>query len=67
MSITIVTTKDDFKAKLKVIRITNLNRIVMSHINIIYIRNKFELLAEAVMGNLDILMITETKLMNLFQ
>ena len=61
VSVTTVTTKDDFKTKLKDIRITNLNRIVISHININSIRNKFELLAEAVMENVDVLMVTETK------
>ena len=50
VSLTTVTTKDDFKTKRKVIRITNLNRIVISHININSIRNKFELLAETAMG-----------------
>ena len=39
-----------------------LNRIVISHININSIINKFELLAEAVMGNVDILMVTEIKI-----
>ena len=67
VSVTTVTTKDDFKTKLKDIRITNLNRIVISHININSIRNKFELLAEAVMENVDVLMVTETKMINLSQ
>ena len=49
VSINTVTTNDDFKTKLKDIRI-NLNRIITSHININSIRNKFELLAEAVMA-----------------
>ena len=62
VSINTVTTNNDFKTKLKDIRITNLNRIVISHININSIRNKFELLAEAIMGNVDILMVTETKI-----
>ena len=62
VSITTVTTKDDCKTKLNDKRITNLNRIVISHISINVIRNKFELLAEAVMGNVDILMVTETKI-----
>ena len=44
VSTTTVTSKDDFKTKLKDIRIANLNRIVISHININSIRNKFELL-----------------------
>ena len=67
VSVTTVTTKDDFKTKLKDIRITNLNRIVISHININSIRNKFELLAEAVMGNVDILRFLKQKLINLSQ
>ena len=62
VSINTVITNDDFKTKLKDIRITNLNRIVISHININSSRNKFELLAEAVMGNVDILMVTERKI-----
>ena len=62
VSINIVTTKDDFKIKLKDITITNLNHIVLSHIDINSIRNKFELPAEAVMGNVDILMVTEAKI-----
>ena len=62
VSINTVTTTDDFKTKLKDIRITNLNRIVISHININSIINKFELLAEAVMGSIDILIVTETKI-----
>ena len=61
-SITIVTTGDDFETKLKDVRIKSLNRIIISHININSIRNKFELFAEAVMGNVDILMVTETKI-----
>ena len=67
VSITTVASKDDFKTKLKDIRIANLNRIVISHININSIRNKFELLAEAVMGNVDILRFLKQKLINLSQ
>ena len=48
VSINTVTINDDFKTKPKDIRITNLNRIVISHMNINSIRNKFELLAEAI-------------------
>ena len=66
VSINTVTTNDDFKTKLKDIRISNLNRIAISHININSIRNKFEVLAEAVMGNVDILMVTETKIYESF-
>ena len=62
VSITTVTTKDNFKTKLKDIRITNLYRIDISHIIINSIKNKFELLAEAVIGNVDILIVAETKI-----
>ena len=34
----------------------------MAHLNINSIRNKIELLSEAVTGNIDILMISETKI-----
>ena len=67
MPITTDTIKNDFKTKLKDIRIPNLNRTVISHINVNSIRNKFEHFAEAVMANVDILMVTETKIDNLFQ
>ena len=62
VSIIAVTWNEDFKTKLKDIRIASLNRIVISDININFIRHKFELLVEAVMGNVDILMGTETKI-----
>ena len=61
VSITTVASKDGFKTKPKDMRIANLNRIVIPDININSIRNKFELLAEAVMENVDILIVTETK------
>ena len=62
VSITTVTTKNELKTKLKDIRIANLNCIVISHININSIGNKFEFLAEAVTGNVDILIVTKTKI-----
>ena len=62
VSIITVTSNEDFKTKLKDIRIASLNRIVISDININFIRHKFELPVEAVMGNVDILMGTETKI-----
>ena len=49
-------------ADLKSLRIRNLNKIVASHLNINSIRNKFDFLAHQVKGNIDILMISETKL-----
>ena len=44
------------------LRIRNLNKIVVGHLNINSIRNKFNFLAHQVKGNIDILMISETKL-----
>ena len=68
VSIITGTTKDYFETKSKDIRITNLNRVIIFHINRNSARKKLELLAEGIMGNENILMITEKKkLMNLFQ
>ena len=54
--------EDNFKDTLKKLRIKNLNRVIISEININSIRNKIELLSEAVLGNIDILMVSETKI-----
>ena len=54
--------EDNFKYTLKKLRIKNLNRVIISQININSIRNKIELLSEAVLGNIDILMVSETKI-----
>ena len=51
-----------FENQLKTIRLQNINRIIVAHLNINSIRNKIELLSEAVTGNIDILMISETKI-----
>ena len=47
---------------LKSLRTRNLNKIVVGHLNINSVRNKFDFLAHQVKGNIDILMISETKL-----
>ena len=46
---------------LKSLRCNNLNKLVFAHLNINSIRNKFELLSEQVRGNVDVLMVSETK------
>ena len=51
---------------LKAIRKRNLNRIVVAHININSLRNKFDYLIGQITGNIDILMISPTKLDNSF-
>ena len=47
---------------LKNLRLKNSNKVIISHINIIFLRNKFELLTEMVGDKVDLLMISETKL-----
>ena len=54
--------EDKFKDTLNKLRTKNLNKIIISQININSIRNKIELLSEAVLGNIDILMVSETKI-----
>ena len=52
---------DSFKM-LRNIRTNNINRLVIGQLNINSIRNKFEALKSIVSGNLDILVVTESKL-----
>ena len=66
-------TCDEFNAKkpkentyLNFNRKGNLNRLVLAHININSIRNKFDTLVQQITNNIDILMISETKLDNSF-
>ena len=47
---------------LKGIRKRNLNRLVVAHLNINSLKNKFDCLIEQFTGNINILMISETKL-----
>ena len=66
-------TCDEFNAKkpkentyLNFIRKGNLNRLVLAHVNVNSIRNKFDTLVQQITNNTDILMISETKLDNSF-
>ena len=61
VSITCQSLEENFKDTLKKLRIKNLNRVIISQININSIRNKIKLISEAVFGNIDILMVFETK------
>ena len=47
---------------LKKIKLSNVNRLVIGHININSLRNKFESLKILIKGNIEILVITESKL-----
>ena len=51
---------------LKSLRRSNLKRLIFAHLNINSIRNKFELLAKDPASNVDLLMISETKIDNSF-
>ena len=51
---------------LKFIRKDNLNKLITAHLNISSIRNKFDFLVDRIKGNVDITMISETKLDNTF-
>ena len=53
---------EDFSSLLRDISRKNMNRIKIGQLNINSIRNKFDLLVPAVVRNLDILLITETKI-----
>ena len=51
---------------LKNIRINNMKNVIIGQLNINSLRNKFQSLVEIIHGNLDILVITETKLDHTF-
>ena len=55
-------TDENFKSELTKIRSNNVNKLIFAHININSIRNKFNLMTDSVKDNIDILMISETKL-----
>ena len=57
---------EKFSSSLIKIKRENINRIVFAQININSIRNKFDMLSSAINGNIDILVITETKIDNSF-
>ena len=50
----------------KLLRKSNLNRLIFAHLNINSIRNKFEFLAKYLVSDVDLLMISETKIDNSF-
>ena len=58
--------KPEENKNLNFIRKGNFNRFVLAHININSIRNKFDILVQKMTNNVDILIISETKLDNSF-
>ena len=55
-------TENTISQDLKILRIKNMNKLIIAHLNINSLRNKFVFLKEAINNNVDILVITETKL-----
>ena len=49
-------------SSLKSVRRKNLSRIIFAHLNINFLRNKFDTLVHQIKGNVDVLVISETKL-----
>ena len=47
---------------LKALRLKNVNKLIITHLNINSLRNKFEFLISLIEDNIDVLMISETKL-----
>ena len=47
---------------LKALHLKNINKLIVAHLDINSLRNKFEFLVSLIKGNIDILMISETKL-----
>ena len=50
------------KDKLSILRKCNINEIIVAHLKINSLRNKFDSLIDQITGNVDILMVSETKL-----
>ena len=58
--------QSDVKKALKNICISNTNKLILGHLNINSLKNKFDLLSKQVKGSIDILMVSETKLNDSF-
>ena len=58
--------KININAELMSLRVKNLNKLIIGHLSINFLRNKFQLLVHQIKDNIDILMISETKLDEVF-
>ena len=58
--------EEDVKSSLCNLKLRNLNRLIFGQININSIRNKFEPLCSLISNNIDVLLISETKIDNAF-
>ena len=53
-------------SQLSNLRSKNSDRVIIAHLNINSIRNKFEMISELIIGNIDIILLSETKIDNSF-
>ena len=51
---------------LKPLRTNNSDKLVFAHLNISSIRNKFEMLSDQIKGNIEVLLVSETKIDEVF-
>ena len=61
-----MTQANDCISALKALRSDNSDKLVFTHVNINSIKNKFEFLSTHVKSNIDVLMVSETKINNGF-
>jgi hypothetical protein len=57
----------EFDTLLKQIRLKNIDNVIVATLNINSIRNKFDQLKLSILGNIDILVVIETKLDETFE
>ena len=56
----------DVRQFLKDIRTSNFNKLILGHLNVNCIRNKFDLYSKQLKGLIDFLMVSETKVVDSF-
>ena len=61
-----VSEDEDVYPVLSNLRIKNINKILIAHLNINSLRYKFDMLSDIITGKIDIILISETKLDNTF-
>ena len=62
----IISDKESPSTILQNLRLKNVEKIIIGHININSVRNKIHMLADIIRGRVDIMLISETKLDNTF-
>ena len=62
----VTTEEEDAMSSLGSLKLRSVNRLIFGQININSIRNKFELLFSLILNNIDVLLISKTKIDNRF-